>query len=655
MKIRRIFTIAALGLCCCVNAQDDVLADALFSQGEMRLQQAKTDDDYKAVFDLMKKAADSGSQKAYLYLGILHFEGKGTAKNTKKAIEFWGLADKKSPRYPTGIAEAKYYLGLELFQRQTRSNDDNSRMKDLLETAGTMGSPEAFGCLGKLYWNGNEFYTKDLNSSKGYFLKAELIKPDAEYEYYLGCYFLIQDHNRKRDKDSAIYWLTLSANKEYLPAHAKLGLFYLDEKNFEKADFHLTKAIPLKNLEAITALNAFRVFRHEKSNDGNLSENAKKIVRSWLTRARSGDKVAALTLGRYFLLRATNQSGIVFCNAGQGFYFLQYAAALGSKEAQDLTGSLSLKDLKEQDNPVVKWHKLSGEEVVKNINEVYRVYSTEITDPEYASGFFREIQNMMTPIGIYWIQDHTTVGIYEKDKLFSSVGIRISPEKKIEYYVMKMNDDRDFQVKFLGNNVTLLHAWIDAGYIMTATKNEEGKIVVSGMAIDSTTGTYPGNDDPKDNYYGKYGRAGFNEADHSAVEAFFPNLKKLLKENKREEIANLIQYPFILNEETPLQETVKDKQDFLLRFDEIFTESFKQELFNTPDDEIFSTWMGVVAGKNLIYFVPGKNEQAGKIFISKIGAHCFLMPEIFIETKKQEKDSEITVNNASQQPQEEKK
>ena len=121
----------------------------------------------------------------------------------------------------------------------------------------------------------------------------------------------------------------------------------------------------------------------------------------------------------------------------------------------------------------------------------------------------------------------------------------------------------------------------------------------------------------------------FKPEQDAQVETFFPGLKKLLTEDKRSEIAELIKYPLLLNGETPLEEKIATKEEFLARFNEIFSEEFKKELLATPDGEIFSSWMGIGVGKGLLWFVPGDKEQSGKILISKFGKHCFTMPDIF--------------------------
>ena len=56
MRFQHFFMVALLSFGCAVNAQDDVLADALFTQGEQKLREAKTEEDHKVVFDLMKRA-----------------------------------------------------------------------------------------------------------------------------------------------------------------------------------------------------------------------------------------------------------------------------------------------------------------------------------------------------------------------------------------------------------------------------------------------------------------------------------------------------------------------------------------------------------------------------------------------------------------------
>ena len=631
MKLKQLYILAALGLSCSVFAQDALLANALFSQGETKLKQAKTDDEFKEVFNLMSKAAEAGSQMGNLYLGQLYFEGKGTPRNIQKAIECWELADKTNETYPQGIAQAKYFLGLELFQRKTRTNEENSKMADLLEKAGEMGCAEAWACLGKLYLKGNEFHRVSIEDSKKYYLKAELLKPSAEYEFEIGCNYLSRNILKKADKTSGVFWLKMAANKGFLPAHAKLGEFYLNENDFEKANYHLEQAIPLKSLDAISSLNALRIFRYEKRYD-KLSDGAKKILQNWIVKARTGDQTAALSLGKYFLYRSNWKSGITFKNAAQGFFFLQYAAGLGNKEAQQMTKSVSIRSLKEK-NPdsTVKWCNLKGNDLVKEFTDIYNVYPHGgiLHAPGNYSDFFSDFQSATTPLGIFWLQN--SISADQEKQLFSfcAVGVRFSPENNLEYYLFLLEQDHRFQLKYLGDNIKLLYGWIDAGYYMTAIKHPDGKIVVSGTPLRNTAGTYPGNDDPKDNFYGKYGRAEFKPEQTAQVEAFFPNLKKLLADNKQEEIANLIAYPFILNAETPLEEKIESKEDFLARFNEIFTEEFKNELLATPDDEIFSSWMGVGVGKGLLWFSPEKKEQSEKILITRLGRHCFTMPDIF--------------------------
>ena len=631
MKLKQLSILAAIGLSCSVYAQDALLANALLSQGETKLKLAKTDDEFKEVFNLMQKAAEAGSQMGNLYLGQLYFEGKGTPRNVKKAIECWDLADKTNEKYPQGIAKAKYFLGLELFQRKNRTNEENSKMADLLVKAGEMGCAEAWACLGKLYLNGNEFFGASIEEAKKYYLKAELLEPTAEYEYGIGCCYLTRVLWQQRDNISGNFWLTLAAKKGYLPAHAKLGEFYLLEQDFDKANYHLEQAIPLKTLDAITSLNALRVFRYEKRYY-KLSESAKKILQNWIARARTGDPVAALTLGKYFLYRSSWQSGITFNNSAQGFFFLQYAAGLGNKEAQQMIAGKTIHTLKDKKSDNIgNWNKLSGNDLVKEFEDVFTAtkISGILANPGNYADFLIDLQMATTPLGIYWLQDATSLYQNKQTSSFSSIGVRFSPENKLEYYIFSLDLNNQYIFKYLGDNIKLLYGWTDAGYYMTAVKNAEGKIIVSGTPLSDVVGTYPGNDNPKDNFYGKYGRAKFKPEQNAQVEEFFPNLKKLLTDDKREEIANIISYPFTLNEETPLEEKIENKEEFLARFNEIFTEDFKKELLATPDDEIFDSWMGIGVGNGLLWFVPGEKELSGKILISKIGRHCFTMPDIF--------------------------
>ena len=112
-------------------------------------------------------------------------------------------------------------------------------------------------------------------------------------------------------------------------------------------------------------------------------------------------------------------------------------------------------------------------------------------------------------------------------------------------------------------------------------------------------------------------------ANPPALRAFLPALKRLLRENRRKEIAALVRYPLILEENTLLEETIRNPEEFLRNFDRIFTGEWIRKILATPEDELFPGWEGAGVGTGLLWIVPGGDRAGKTVRIGRFGSRLF--------------------------------
>ncbi|MBB6732985.1 hypothetical protein [Cohnella zeiphila] len=96
-----------------------------------------------------------------------------------------------------------------------------------------------------------------------------------------------------------------------------------------------------------------------------------------------------------------------------------------------------------------------------------------------------------------------------------------------------------------------------------------------------------------------YEVAGVN--DPAAFEQMFSSLQKAVADSDKEEAAKYVLYPLRVNGgKEPL--TIQDKDDFVAKFDLIFTDDVKKALADQKPREMFVNDKGVMAGGGQIWF-----------------------------------------------------
>ncbi|WP_349670680.1 hypothetical protein [Lacrimispora sp.] len=108
------------------------------------------------------------------------------------------------------------------------------------------------------------------------------------------------------------------------------------------------------------------------------------------------------------------------------------------------------------------------------------------------------------------------------------------------------------------------------------------------------------------------GRYPLVDADASDVENFAKQIKLNIMEDKRQELADLINYPInvtINNKKT----SINSSEELIQHYNEIITSDFKNKLSNSYTKYLFSNSMGVMLGNGEIWF-DKFNDQGFRIY-----------------------------------------
>jgi len=89
--------------------------------------------------------------------------------------------------------------------------------------------------------------------------------------------------------------------------------------------------------------------------------------------------------------------------------------------------------------------------------------------------------------------------------------------------------------------------------------------------------------------------------DPAAFEQMFSSLQKAVADNNQEEAAKYVLYPLRVNGGKEAL-TIQDKDDFVAKYDQIFTEEVKKALADQKPREMFVNDKGVMAGDGQIWF-----------------------------------------------------
>ena len=549
------------------------------------------------------RKALSACGKCICVLGIFLFSsadvhGEAARENRNVPLQ------KERNNDPGKEAIVLYLRANKLKKQKSRTPEETQEMISCLKEAGKRNFADAWFALGCLYTEGFEFIDPDHELAKKYFLKAEILEPRAAIEYNLG--LLCETMPReKRDLHMAEYWYKLASAKGERKADAHLGLLFYNQRAFGSARRYLERSAADGYAEVISSLHALNLYEAVKSGKESSIRKARKTFAELHQASINGDSSADLALGKYFLLDESADARQI----GWGLSFLRRAVRLGEPNALRMIGPESARTSG-------KWKKFSGKAFIGKLAS--RASAWKLPD-DSDTELFREIREILNGTGIVLLDD--SIFYFRKNFRspceFFAVGCRqISGEN--EYYLVQSSDG-NFQVSPIENTARILHVWVDAGYLMIARRTQKGTIQTSGYPIGIYQGPYPGNDGREESPYWKYERGDFKKTHIPAIESFLPTLKHLLRANRRAEIAAMVKYPLLLEEETLLSETVRDEKEFLRNFDRIFSPEVVRNIMETPDDELFSTWKGAGIGSGLLWIGPGTDREEKSVRIQQFG------------------------------------
>lgn len=164
----------------------------------------------------LREAADAGSARAQLDLG-LHYEiGRGVTRDLVEALKWFQRAADQ------GFDEAQYLLG-SCYNGEDGFPKDMPKAIEWWGKAADQGHADAQYCLGLSYFTG-EGVAKNLTIATDWWKKAAA-QDQAGAQYFLGLSYSL-GLGISRNEEQAVYWLRKAAakgNDEALAALKKLG------------------------------------------------------------------------------------------------------------------------------------------------------------------------------------------------------------------------------------------------------------------------------------------------------------------------------------------------------------------------------------------------------------------------------------------------
>ena len=189
---------------------------------------------------------------ANFYLGVLFENGWGTAKDYKKAFEYYSkLASLPTVKFEIShkgetteiestVALSKYNLGLLYLKGLGVSQDINKGIELLKDVADIGNIYKAQMALGQIYYS-NNYVPFDFELAKKYYEKASNLKNDTtgEADLCLGVLFL-----DKKINDEAEEWFKKAINKGNNPAKNNLAYLYaMERKNLQESEILMKQLI----------------------------------------------------------------------------------------------------------------------------------------------------------------------------------------------------------------------------------------------------------------------------------------------------------------------------------------------------------------------------------------------------------------------------
>jgi hypothetical protein len=110
---------------------------------------------------------------------------------------------------------------------------------------------------------------------------------------------------------------------------------------------------------------------------------------------------------------------------------------------------------------------------------------------------------------------------------------------------------------------------------------------------------------------GKYSVAGLDN--DREVEEFFLSFKEAVAKGDKAAAASMVSYPIRVTLANGRRVTIRNKAQFVRRYDAIFDKDFKQLILQTRVEDLWAKWSGVATPRGEIWFrgIIGNKKKAG--------------------------------------------
>lgn len=173
----------------------------------------KVKPDYAEAFKWFSAAAEQGSNEAHFFLGMLCFDGNGTAQNEAAAVAHWRIAAEAD------MPEAQFRLGRVLARHADSAEEGISLLRRAVREGRRGGVPQAATALGAVYMKGANVPADPQEAAKWYERGASGGDPLAQLVF---AQMLLLGDPVPRDEQRGMAMLRMAAGQDYPQAIALL-------------------------------------------------------------------------------------------------------------------------------------------------------------------------------------------------------------------------------------------------------------------------------------------------------------------------------------------------------------------------------------------------------------------------------------------------
>lgn len=182
--------------------------------------------DYEEAVKWYRKASEQDYTKAQLNLGAMYRHGRGVPQSNEEAIAWYRKAAE------LGYTNAQYRLGW-MYSKGDGIPQNDQEALYWYRMAAEKNHASAQTSLGYYYEKGKGI-ERDYKKAMELYRKAA-IQENAVAQCNLGLMYEYGRGLKNKDYNKAVEWYKKSANKKYPRAILKLGIYYMNKSNYNKA------------------------------------------------------------------------------------------------------------------------------------------------------------------------------------------------------------------------------------------------------------------------------------------------------------------------------------------------------------------------------------------------------------------------------------